>query len=745
MRPFRYYRQQSQMDCGPTCLHMLLHYYGGNSSYWSVQQYLVLGKEGVNLFGLSETAEKLGFRTMSVQLNSIKLINEAPLPAILHWEQNHFVVVTPQSTLKKIVVADPAHGKLVYSRQEFEQKWIQNGGDTGIALLLEPTAAFYEQKMTGEEAKSQKPGWGFLLRYARPFRRYYVQLIIGLLIGTLLQVVVPFLTQSIVDVGIQTRNLHYIQLILFAQLFLFAGRTVAEFIRSQLLLFISTRLNLNILSDFWVKLMKLPIAYFDVKQTGDTLQRIGDHHRLQNFITASSLNTLFSMFSLLIFSIILLSYNSMVFMVFAIGSVVYVGWIVLFLARRKKLDVLRFGLSGKENTATMQLVQGMQEIKLNQCEQHKRTEWEGLQAGLFGLQFKMLYLGQYQQAGAFFINEGKNILITFFTATAVLNGQLTLGAMLAIQYIVGQLNSPVEQLIGFIQQAQDARLSLDRIGEIHALPNEDEGKESLQKEGFSQNGAALKPVMAIQIEQLSFAYPGAGNEDVLSNISLSIPAGKVTAIVGMSGSGKTTLLKLLLMYYPGYTGNILLQHEWGHSTGFAHLHAGDWRSRCAAVLQDGFIFNDTIAGNIAPQDERPEREKLLQACRIANILSFVENLPNGFHTKIGPEGTGISQGQRQRILIARAVYRNPDFLFFDEATNSLDANNEKEILEQLEHFFYGRTVVVVAHRLSTVINAHQIIVLHQGAIAEVGNHATLTAQKGRYYELVRNQLELGKS
>jgi ATP-binding cassette, subfamily B, bacterial len=428
-----------------------------------------------------------------------------------------------------------------------------------------------------------------------------------------------------------------------------------------------------------------------------------------------------------------------------VGSLLYVGWIVLFLAKRKKLDVLRFGLSGKENTATMQLVQGMQEIKLNQCEQNKRTEWEGLQAGLFSLQFKMLYLGQYQQAGAFFINEGKNILITFFTATAVLNGQLTLGAMLAIQYIVGQLNSPVEQLIGFIQQAQDARLSLDRIGEIHALPNEDEGKDSLQKNGFSQNGTSLKPVTALELDEVSFAYPGAGNDEVLRNISLSIPAGKVTAIVGMSGSGKTTLLKLLLMYYPGYKGNILLQHEWGHSTGFAHLHAGDWRSRCAAVLQDGFIFNDTIAGNIAPQDEKPEREKLLQVCRIANILSFVESLPNGFHTKIGPEGTGISQGQRQRILIARAVYRNPDFLFFDEATNSLDANNEKEILEQLEHFFYGRTVVVVAHRLSTVINAHQIIVLHQGAIAEVGNHASLTAQKGRYYELVRNQLELGKS
>ena len=733
------------MDCGPTCLNIITAYYKKSIPKEQINQICDVGKLGVDLLSISNAAQQIGFKSLAVQTTLLQLINEAPLPAILHWEQNHFVVVTPQSTLKKIVVADPAHGKLIYSRQEFEQKWIQNGGDTGIALLLEPTVAFYEQKMTGEEAKSQKPGWGFLLRYARPFRRYYVQLIIGLLIGTLLQVVVPFLTQSIVDVGIQTRNLHYIQLILFAQLFLFAGRTVAEFIRSQLLLIISTRLNLSILSDFWVKLMKLPIAYFDVKQTGDTLQRIGDHHRLQNFITASSLNTLFSMFSLVVFSIILLGYNGTVFLVFAAGSILYVGWIVLFLAKRKKLDVLRFGLSGKENTATMQLVQGMQEIKLNQCEQNKRTEWEGLQAGLFSLQFKMLYLGQYQQAGAFFINEGKNILITFFTATAVLNGQLTLGAMLAIQYIVGQLNSPVEQLIGFIQQAQDARLSLDRISEIHALPNEDEGKDSLQKNGFSQNGTALKPVMALELDGVSFTYPGAGNEEVLRNISLSIPAGKVTAIVGMSGSGKTTLLKLLLMYYPGYRGSILLQHEWGHSTSFAHLHAIDWRSRCAAVLQDGFIFNDTIAGNIAPQDEKPEREKLLQACRIANILSFVESLPNGFHTKIGPEGTGISQGQRQRILIARAVYRNPDFLFFDEATNSLDANNEKEILEQLEHFFYGRTVVVVAHRLSTVINAHQIIVLHQGAIAEVGNHASLTAQKGRYYELVRNQLELGKS
>jgi ATP-binding cassette subfamily B protein len=441
------------MDCGPTCLNIISVYYKKSVSKESIDKLCDVGKQGVDLFTISHASHQLGFKSLAVQITLSQLLFQAPLPAILHWEQNHFVVISPKSTLKRIIIADPAHGKLVYSKKEFENKWIQNEEGTGIALLLEPTAAFYEQKLPGKEPKTEKPGWAFLLRYARPFKRYYVQLIIGLLIGTLLQVVVPFLTQSIVDVGIQTRNLHYIQLILFAQLFLFAGRTVAEFIRSQLLLFISTRLNLSILSDFWCKLMQLPIAYFDVKQTGDTLQRIGDHHRLQNFITASSLNTLFSMFSLLVFSIILLSYNSMVFMVFVIGSILYIGWIVLFLSRRKKLDVLRFGLAGKENTATMQLVQGMQEIKLNQCEQRKRTEWEGLQSGLFSLQFKMLYLGQYQQAGAFFINEGKNILITFFTASAVLNGQLTLGAMLAIQYIVGQLNSPVEQLIGFIQQA----------------------------------------------------------------------------------------------------------------------------------------------------------------------------------------------------------------------------------------------------------------------------------------------------
>jgi ATP-binding cassette, subfamily B, bacterial len=732
------------MDCGPTCLHMVQRFHGGKYGYNQILAQSELDKNGTNFFGLSTTAERMGFKTLTVKINTIKLIAQAPLPAILHWEQNHFVVISPKSTLKKIIIADPAHGKLVYSKEEFESKWIQNEEGTGIALLLEPTDAFYKGKSPHPaEEETENPGWAFLLKYASPFRRYYFQLLVGLLIATLLQVVVPFLTQSIVDVGIQTRNLHYIQLILFAQLFLFAGRTVAEFIRSQLLLFISTRLNLSILSDFWRKLMQLPIAYFDVKQTGDTLQRIGDHHRLQNFITASSLNTIFSMFSLLVFSIILLGYNSMVFMVFAAGSVLYIAWIVLFLSRRKKLDVLRFGVAGKENTATMQLVQGMQEIKLNQCEQRKRNEWEGLQSNLFDLQFKMLYLGQYQQAGAFFINEGKNILITFFTATAVLNGQLTLGAMLAIQYIVGQLNSPVEQLISFIQQAQDAKLSLDRIGEIHNLRNEDDGKEDQVHNANLHKKFSSLAIHSIQLEQMGFTYPGSGNPQVLHNVSMHIPTGKVTAIVGMSGSGKTTLLKLLMMYYPNYTGQISLTPHEGGSTSFKHIQAGQWRKHCAAVLQDGFIFNDTIAGNIAPQDAHPDREKLLQACRIANILSFVEGLPNGFRTKIGPEGVGISQGQRQRILIARAIYRNPDFIFFDEATNALDANNEKEILAQLADFFKGRTVVVVAHRLSTVIEADQIVVLHQGEIAEIGNHASLSAKKGRYYELVRNQLELG--
>ena len=748
-----------------------------------------------------------------MQLTFAQLINEAPLPCILHWGQNHFVVASPGPSkggvlqfignLRKrnrITIVDPARGKIVLTKKEFLQNWISSTitalpdspfppplegiGEAGIALLLEPTPDFYNQ----QNEKENKLGWGMLLGYFAQQKRYIVQLFVGLLLGSLLQLIFPFLTQSIVDTGINQHNLPFIYLILAAQFMLFFGRTVVEFIRSRILLYISTKINLAILSDFWIKLMKLPLSYFDTKKTGDIIQRIGDHKRIESFLTGSALNTLFSLFNLVIFSVVLLQYNTYVFAIFCIGSILYFLWIKLFLRYRRSLDYKRFAVASKENTATMQLIYGMQEIKLNGAEHLRRWEWEGLQASLFKLSFKSLSLSQYQQAGAFFINEGKNILITFFVAKSVLDGQLTLGAMLAVQYIIGQLNSPVEQLIGFAQQAQDAKISLERLNEIHQM-EEEETAPSISPQGGGKGGEIsgeygelnkiLPESRSISLTNLSFTYTGAGNEPVLKNINLHIPEGKTTAIVGMSGSGKTTLLKLLLKFYENYTGEIKIgassipqrgnkSEEQSEDYGASSLNSSQhtsllslpkhgevagvrlnsispkyWRSHCGSVMQEGYIFNDSIAKNIAVSDERPDYNKLLHACKVANIQTFIESLPLGFNTKIGAEGNGISAGQKQRILIARAVYKNPEFLFFDEATNSLDANNEKAIMENMNQFFKGKTVVVVAHRLSTVKHADNIVVLHNGEITESGTHGELAMRKGRYFELVRNQLELG--
>lgn len=744
MPNFPFFKQHDSMDCGPTCLRMVAKYYGKNISINNLRQQTQISKEGVNLLGIAEAAEQIGYRTRQVKISSKELLEDAPLPAILHWGQHHFVVLTPIVKKNKIVIADPAKAIVHYTKQEFLNYWASttNGeNEMGIALLLEPTPAFYESTFTNHDEQPKALGWLYLLQYFYQQKKYIVQLCLGLLVGSLLQLIFPFLTQSIVDTGIQTHNLQFIYIILIAQFALFFGRTTVEFIRSRILLIISTKVNLSILSDFWIKLMKLPISYFDTKLTGDILQRLGDHRRIESFLTGSALSTLFSLFNLLVFSFVMVQYNIAVFFIFLGGSILYFLWIKIFLQFRRNLDYKRFAIAAKENTATMQLIHGMQEIKLNNAEHLRRWEWEGLQAALFKLSFKSLSLSQYQQAGAFFINEGKNILITFFVAKSVLDGQLTLGAMMAVQYIIGQLNSPVEQLIGFVQQAQDAKISLERLNEIHELEEE----EPSNKQFITQ----LPQHKSISFEHLSFTYAGAGNEPVLKNINLHIPAGKITAIVGMSGSGKTTLLKLLLKFYEHYKGEIKIGTSsttfgggW-NGVNLKNISPKYWRSQCGSVMQDGFIFNDSIANNIAVSDTTPNYDKLLHACKVANILPFIESLPLGFNTKIGAEGNGISQGQKQRLLIARAVYKNPEFLFFDEATNALDANNEKVILENLQEFFTNKTVVVVAHRLSTVKNADNIIVLQNGLIIEQGTHEELTQKRGQYFELVKNQLELG--
>lgn len=729
------------MDCGPTCLRMVAKYYGKHYNTDGIRETAGYGKEGVSLLGISDAAEKMGFRTRGVQLTYKQLITEAPLPCILHWGQNHFVVAHPKSfpsgrilsglfSNNKIEIADPAKGLINYTKEEFLQHWISTlneaGESVGTALLLEPTPEFYKQ----EGEKENKLSWGLVMQYLRQSKWQIAQVFIALLITSLLQLIFPFLTQSIVDTGINTRNLQYVTIVLIAQLMLVFSRTIVDFIRSRLLLHISTVVNLSILSDFWIKLTRLPISYFDSHHTGDTLQRIGDHKQIQNFLTGTALNTLFSLFNFVIFAFVLAQYNVLLFFVFTGGSILYFAWVQIFLRIRRKINYQTFHISAKENNATLQLVQGMQEIKLHNAEKLKRWEWENIQAGIFKLTFKSLTYSQVQQAGALLINQGKDVLITFLVASLVINGQLTLGAMLAIQYIIGQLSSPIEQFVGFVQSAQDAKISMERLNEIHQLKDEESADTTYIN--------LLPDNKTIYFNNLSFTYPGAGNEPVLKNINLQIPEGKVTAIVGVSGSGKTTLLKLLLKFYDYYNGDIKIGE-----TNYKYISPSFWRKQCGAVLQDGYIFNDSIARNIGVGDEVVNYPKMIRCCKTANILSFIESLPNGFNTQLGAEGVGMSQGQKQRLLIARAIYKDPQYLFFDEATNALDANNEKAIVENLQEFFTGRTVIIVAHRLSTVKNADKIIVLHEGVIAEEGTHQELSLLKGKYYELVKNQLELG--
>jgi ATP-binding cassette subfamily B protein len=729
MSNFPFYKQLDKMDCGPTCLKMVAKFYGKKFSSETLRRNSKLSKDGVSLLGISHSAEIIGLKTLGVTITFEQLVNDIPKPCIAHWNQNHFVVITPNVNNLKLIIADPAEGIIEYTKADFLKSWLATTDDKepkGIALILEPTPAFFEQA----NEKNKGIGWSLLTRYTLKYKVQILNLFLGLLLGSLLQLIFPFLTQSIVDTGINTNNLNFIQLILIAQFTLFFARTAVEFIRSRILLFVSTHINLALLSDFWIKLMKLPLNFFDTKQTGDILQRINDHKRIESFITGTALQTIFSIFSLITFSVVLLYYNNIIFTIFITGSILYFLWIRLFLKYRRQLDYKRFTALSKENSTTMQLILGMQEIKLNNAEYLKRWEWEGLQSAVFNLNLKSLSLSQYQQAGAFFINEGKNIFISYIVATLVLSGQLTLGAMLAIQYIIGQLNSPVEQLIQFTQQAQDAKISLERLNEIHQLDDE-ESNEIVFTNHLSSNHS-------ITLNNLSFTYPGAGNEPVLKNINTVFPSGKVTAIVGMSGSGKTTILKLIQKFYEHYEGNIKIGEN-----SLKTISPYYWRSVTGSVMQDGFIFSDSIEKNIAVGDENPNYEKINHACKVANILSFVENMPLGFNTKIGVEGNGISAGQKQRILIARAVYKNPDFLFFDEATNALDTNNEKVIMENLQAFFTFKTVIVVAHRLSTVKNADKIIVLQDGEIIEEGHHEELARKKGKYYELVKNQLEFG--
>ncbi|WP_343696411.1 peptidase domain-containing ABC transporter [Flavobacterium sp.] len=729
MKKFTNYKQADYKDCGPTCLKIIAKHYGKTINIQELRDSSETTREGSNLLFLSDAAEKIGFRTLGVKLSAERL-EEAPLPCILHWNKNHYVVLY-NIKKGKYYISDPAFGLIEYNKADFLKFWIGNNADDstqeGIALLIEATPKFFQSDFDKEDNNGL--GFGLLSQYVLRYKSFLIQLSVGLLASSLLQLIFPFLTQSIVDVGIQNQNIHFIYLILFAQLFLFAGRTGLELIRSWILLHLSTRINISLISDFFIKLMNLPISFFDVRMTGDIMQRINDHRRIEKILTTSSLNVLFSVINMFVMGAVLAYFNLKIFLVFFAGSALYFGWITLFLKRREVLDYKRFSEVSQEQSKVMELINGMQEIKLHNAEKQKRWGWEYVQARLFRVSIKGLVLEQSQTIGSSVINELKNIFIIFLSAKLVIDGSITLGMMLAISSIVGSLNGPITQLIEFVRELQDAKISLARLSEIH------EKEDETQQEEHQSHDVPYDS--DIEIKDLSYRYLGS-DIPVLKDLNLTIPANKVTAIVGVSGSGKTTLMKLLLKFYEPEKGEINI----GNSN-LKNISQKAWRSNIGAVMQEGYIFSDTIANNIAFGVDKIDKERLVYAADVANIKEYISELPLGYNTKIGAEGTGMSTGQKQRLLIARAVYKNPEILFFDEATSALDANNEKEIMRKLDIFFKNKTVIVIAHRLSTVMNADQIVVLEKGKIIEIGSHSALVAQKGNYFELVKNQLQLG--
>jgi ATP-binding cassette subfamily B protein len=739
MPKYAFQKQHDTIDCGPSCLKMIADYYGKNYSLEYLREQCFISREGVSIVNINDAAEKLGFKTVLAKINLDQLEEDCPLPCILHWNQDHFIVLyaiknersiygRSKKGAYKFVVADPAHEIVEVDIETFRKLWISSEDEKGVGLFLEPTPEFYSKDLN---TNVKEESVLFLLKYLLPYKKYIFQLIIGMIAASVFSLLFPFLTQLLIDIGVNEKKLSIVYLIFASQIFLFVGSVGIDLIRNWLLLHINARISLHIISDFLIKLLRLPIKYFDTKAVGDLSQRIQDHHRIESFLTGSLLSSVFSVINIIVFAVVLGFYSPIILSIFIVLSTLGLLWIFLFQGRRKNLDYKRFSTNRENQDKIFEMITGMQEIKLFGAENSTRWKWEQLQVRFFKLNIETLTLEQHQQTGYIFLTHLKNILISFFSVYCVINDRLSLGALLSISYIIGQTNGPIDQLVGFIKGAQDAKLSMSRLQEIHLKEDEENLENATTLDDISSRDFNLKNV--------SFQYEGPHSPKVLDNISLTIPEGKITAIVGSSGSGKTTLMKLLLSFYEPSSGVITIGN-----TDMSTISPTFWRGLCGTVMQEGYIFNDTIENNIALDGKEVDKAKLANAVVTANLQEFVSALPLGFNTKIGNSGVGISGGQKQRILIARAVYKNPDYIFFDEATSSLDANNEKIIIDNLNHFFHGKTVVIIAHRLSTVKNADQILMLENGKIIEQGTHDSLCVVKGKYFELVKNQLELAE-
>ena len=728
-----FHHQMDLFDCGPASLKMIAEHYGKSYTMQTLREYCFITREGVSMQGISDAAEHIGFRTLGVRATFDQLADDFPLPCILHWNQNHFVVCYKIKRKRngdaRIYIADPASQKLVYTKDDFLKCWIssnKNNTPQGLALLLEPGPDFNSIK---DEHTSTKRDLLFFLRYFLPYRKQIGLLLFLLLVGSGIQMVFPFLTQALVDRGISSKNISLITLILIAQLILFFSQMMVDFVRSWTLLKVNAKIDIALISDFLMKLMRLPLHYFDTKKTGDIMQRIGDHSRIKQFLMGTSMSIIFSAFNFIVFAGILGYYHIPILGLFLLGNIFYIIWILYFMRFRRTLDAKRFNLAAAEQSNIIQMVQGMQEIKLNNCERQRRWEWEHIQLRLFKINVKSLQLGQTQQIGSLFFSQLTNILITFIAAKAVVDGKMTLGMMMSLTYIIGQVSAPIRDFITFAQTFQDAQISIERLNEIHQKQDEEQLMEGKL--------TALPTEKTITIDHVTFSYSGARRGYALEDVTLTIPEHKVTAIVGSSGSGKTTLIKLIQGFYEPLEGEIRVG---GQPLNTINPHL--WRSKTGSVMQDGFIFSDSIERNIAIADDKIDEGKLKHAISVANIGDYIATLPLRQYTKIGSDGNGLSQGQRQRILIARAVYKDPEYIFLDEATNSLDASNERVIMDNLHEFYSGKTVVVAAHRLSTVKSADQIVVLEKGRIVEKGTHQQLIAMNGVYHRLIKNQLDI---